>query len=73
MMNRREFARLGAIGLAALQCRADNFDYLWKLGIITDEVDADLERVLTGFYPRYQLRWAEIRNVNLNGKSSYVY
>jgi sugar phosphate isomerase/epimerase len=75
-MNRREFNRLGAtavLGLAARASYAESFDYPWKLGIITDEVDADLARVLSSFYPKYQLRWAEIRNVKLDGKSRYVY
>ncbi len=75
-MNRREFNRLGtmaALGLAARASYAESFDYPWKLGIITDEVDPDLPRVLGSFYPKYQLRWAEIRNVKLDGKSRYVY
>lgn len=50
-----------------------HFDYPWKLGIITDEVSPDLSRVLASFYPKYKLRWAEIRNVALDGKSRYVY
>ncbi len=51
-MNRREFNRLGAIGaltLAAPMTHAETFDYDWKLGIITDEVDSDLSRVLSSF------------------------
>ncbi len=75
-MNRREFNRLGTLavlGLATRASYAESFDYPWKLGIITDEVDADLGRVLSSFYPKYQLRWAEIRNVKLGGKSRYVY
>lgn len=77
-MNRREFNRatlLGGVGLglAASQSFAAQFDYPWKLGIITDEADPDLSRVLKSFYPKYDLHWAEIRNVKLNGKSSYVY
>ncbi|MBV9760806.1 MAG: sugar phosphate isomerase/epimerase [Acidobacteriaceae bacterium] len=75
-MNRREFHRLagfGALGFMALRAAAENFDYPWKLGIITDEVDPDLARTLASFYPKYQLRWAEIRNLKLDGKSRYVY
>lgn len=52
---------------------AKSFDYPWKLGIITDEVDPDLSRVLSSFYPKYDLHWAEIRNLKLDGKSRYVY
>src|SRR5579875_841486 len=75
-MNRREFNTLGAmaaLGLAAPHVFWDTFDYPWKLGIITDEVDADLPRVLSDFYPKYGLKWAEIRNVRLDGRSKYVY
>ena len=75
-MNRREFSRLGAmtaLGLAARMAGAETFDYPWKLGIITDEVDPDLSVVLEKFYPKYGLQWAEIRNVKLDGKSKYVY
>jgi sugar phosphate isomerase/epimerase len=75
-MNRREFNRLGTLAVLGLATRvsyAESFDYPWKLGIITDEVDADLGRVLSSFYPKYQLRWAEIRNVKLGAKSRYVY
>lgn len=75
-MNRREFNRatlLGGLGFAASQSFAAQFDYPWKLGIITDEADPDLSRVLKTFYPKYDLHWAEIRNLKLNGKSSYVY
>jgi len=75
-MNRRNFNRLGvlsaALGLAPITV-AEDFDYPWKLGVITDEVDLDLARVLSSFYPKYQLRWAEIRNMKLDGKTSYVY
>ena len=75
-MNRREFNRLGAfaalsLGMPALH--AEQFDYPWKLGVITDEPDADLTRTLRDFYPKYGLKWAEIRNVKLDGKSKYVY
>jgi L-ribulose-5-phosphate 3-epimerase len=76
MITRRDFNRLsafGALGFTAHFAGAETFDYPWKLGIITDEVDPDLARVLSSFYPKYQLRWAEIRNLKLNGKSTYVY
>ncbi|MGA8025801.1 MAG: sugar phosphate isomerase/epimerase family protein [Bryobacteraceae bacterium] len=75
-MNRRDFHRLSAIaalGVASRASSSENFDYPWKLGIITDEVDPDLSRVLGTFYPKYRLQWAEIRNLKLDGKSSYVY
>ncbi len=75
-MNRREFARLSALaalGIASPFAFADTFDYPWKLGVITDEVDPDLNVVLSNFYPQYGLRWAEIRNVKLRDKSRYVY
>ena len=76
-MTRRDFNRLAAgstlLGLLPLGTSAAPFDYPWQLGIITDEVDPDLSRVLGSFYPKYQLRWAEIRNLKLNGKSTYVY
>jgi sugar phosphate isomerase/epimerase len=71
-MNRREFVRLGALGIA-VSAFGDVFDYPWKLGIITDEVSPDLQEVLKTFYPKYGLKWAEIRNLKLDGKSQYVY
>jgi L-ribulose-5-phosphate 3-epimerase len=67
-MNRRDF--LCRAGLAAA---ATNFDYPWNLGIITDQVDLDLTRVLSRFYRRYPLRWAEIRYMNLDSQKHYVY
>jgi sugar phosphate isomerase/epimerase len=75
-MNRREFNRVtavAAVGLAVRAGRAETFDYPWKLGIITDEADPDLNVVLEKFYPKYGLKWAEIRNVKLDGRSRYVY
>lgn len=75
-MNRREFAQLGALaalGIASQKILAVDFDYPWKLGVITDEVDPDLGVVLSKFYPQYGLRWAELRNVKLRGKSRYLY
>ena len=75
-MNRREFvglSSLAALGLA-MPASADNrYDYPWKLGVITDEVSPDLSHVLSSFYPKYGLKWAEIRNLQLDGKSKYVY
>lgn len=76
-MNRRDFNRLSAASvlcwLPVFRASAETFDYPWKLGIITDEVDPDLARVLSSFYPKYQLHWAEIRDLKLDGKRSYVY
>ena len=75
-MNRRHFNRLGAMAALSLcspLADADTFDYPWKLGVITDEVSPDLAVVLKTFYPKYQLGWAEIRNLKLDGKSKYVY
>jgi L-ribulose-5-phosphate 3-epimerase len=75
-VNRRAFNRLGAaaiLALPALHTFAASFDYPWKLGIITDQVDLDLSRVLSSFYPKYQLRWAEIRYVQIDGRKRYVY
>jgi sugar phosphate isomerase/epimerase len=72
-MDRREFVGLGVLGLAVAAFGNDAFDYPWKLGIITDEVSPDLQEVLTTFYPKYGLKWAEIRNLKLDGKSKYVY
>lgn len=75
-MNRRNFTKLSAAlaaGFAEVMALADEFDYPWKLGAITDEIDTDLARVLSSFYPKYHLHWAEIRNVKIDGASRYVY
>jgi len=76
-MNRRDFARISALtGLGAALASdllGGQFNYPWKLGVISDEVSLDLPKALDTFFPKYQLDWTEIRNVNLNGKSSYVY
>jgi sugar phosphate isomerase/epimerase len=76
-VSRRDFARIGALagmGAAiAAEASGGQFNYPWKLGVITDEVSLDLPKALATFFPKYQLQWAEIRNTNLNGKSSYVY
>jgi len=73
-MNRRDFsrlcaARLGFSGWPAWEGGVED----WNLGIITDQVDLDLGRVLREFYPKYHLRWAEIRNLKLGGQNRYVY
>ena len=71
---RRQFAGLGAgLVLGGSLALAEQYDYPWKLGIITDEVDLDLAHVLANFYPKYGLKWAEIRNLKLDGKNKYVY
>ncbi len=57
----------------AANARSGQFDYPWKLGVISDEVSPDLSKTLATFYPKYHLEWTEIRNVTLDGKSSYVY
>jgi sugar phosphate isomerase/epimerase len=74
-MNRRNFLRAGAAAFSALPSlrAATQFDYPWKLGVITDEVDADLGRTLASFYPKYGLKWAELRNLFLAGHVAYVY
>ncbi|MGI8959917.1 MAG: sugar phosphate isomerase/epimerase family protein, partial [Bryobacteraceae bacterium] len=75
-MNRRNFNRRCAatiLGLSAVHALAERFNYPWNLGIITDQVDLDLSRVLSSFYAKYQLRWAEIRNLKFEAKERYVY
>jgi sugar phosphate isomerase/epimerase len=75
-VNRREFNRLAVmagLGLASETSFGQPFEYPWKLGVITDEVDLDLSRALSSFFPKYQLRWAEIRNLKLDGVKTYVY
>ncbi len=73
-MNRRQVLRSTLSCLALpLFGRAETFDYPWKLGIITDEVALDLPKVLHDFYPKYGLKWAEIRNLSLAGVNTYVY
>jgi L-ribulose-5-phosphate 3-epimerase len=74
-LNRRDFNRLSAAALFAplLDAFPGGFGYPWNLGIITDQVDFDLAHVLSSYYPKYQLRWAEIRYLSLAGKNSYVY
>ena len=75
-LNRRDFGRLGAAALLSIplcDLLAGSFDYAWNLGVITDQVDFDLNRVLETFYRKYQLRWAEIRYLRLNGSTRYVY
>lgn len=75
-MNRRDFNRLSASAAFSLATRlsgTEMFDYPWKLGVITDEVDLNLPRVLSDFCPKYQLHWVEIRQIQLDGKKCYVY
>lgn len=74
-MNRRTFNQLGVGALLGSTFRAfaDGDVRPWKLGIITDQVDFELQVVLKRFFPRYQLRWAEIRYLDLNGQKRYVY
>lgn len=75
-MNRRQFHRLSATAALSLYGRwaaAEAFDYPWKLGVITDEVSPDLGEALRTFFPKYGLKWAELRNLKLNGKNKYVY
>lgn len=64
---------MAALSLGAKWADAETFDYPWKLGIITDEVSPDLAETLKNFYPKYQLGWAEIRNLKIDGKTKYVY
>jgi L-ribulose-5-phosphate 3-epimerase len=75
-MNRRNFTRLivGSIcALPELYASSGTSPYPWNLGIITDQVDLDLSHVLSRFYPKYHLRWAEIRDLKLDGRDRYVY
>ena len=74
-MKRREFNRLGVAAFLrwpALNSFGDSLDYPWKLGIITDQVDLDLSRVLRAFCPKYHLRWVEIRYLKLDHEKRYV-
>jgi sugar phosphate isomerase/epimerase len=64
---------MAALSLCSPLSDAETFDYPWKLGVITDEVSPDLAETLKTFYPKYQLAWAEIRNLKLGGKNKYVY
>jgi sugar phosphate isomerase/epimerase len=76
IVNRRQFHRLGATAALSLYSRlasAGNFDYPWKLGVITDEVSPDLGNVLKNFVPKYQLGWVEIRDLKIDGKNKYIY
>ncbi|MBV9267328.1 MAG: sugar phosphate isomerase/epimerase, partial [Acidobacteriaceae bacterium] len=72
-MKRRDFVRMAALPAFASFLPAESFDYPWKLGVITDEADSSLPRVLRDFYPKYSLKWVEIRNIKLGGASRYVY
>lgn len=73
-MNRRQFLQSGAAAFSAIPLLSGaQFDYPWKLGIITDEADPHLDVVLRSFYPKYDLKWAEFRNLSLQGRNAYVY
>jgi sugar phosphate isomerase/epimerase len=76
-LKRRDFNCLGATAALWTPLFLDAFtetpDYPWNLGIITDQVDLVLRSALKNFYPKYRLRWAEIRYLKLNGKKKYVY
>jgi sugar phosphate isomerase/epimerase len=75
-VNRRDFNRLvpvAVLGPTLVDAFVERFDYPWKLGIITDQVDFDLSSALQTFYPKFRLHWAEIRYLELAGKRKYVY
>jgi len=76
-LNRRQFHCLGTAAFFSSACvrslLASQFDYPWKLGVITDQVDFDLAAALHTFYRKYSLKWAEIRYVRLDGNTRYVY
>jgi hypothetical protein len=75
-MKRRDFHRLTATALCGFRAFGqftDTFNYPWKLGIITDQVDMDLGNVLGGFYSKYQLGWAEIRYLKLGASNQYLH
>lgn len=80
-MRRRDFLWRAALAAGALPASLlargaapafGRFDYPWKLGLITDEADADLSRVLSQFVPHYHLRWVELRNVRFAGRGVYL-
>ena len=71
-MNRRELCRL-LVCNALFRSFASAAGNPWKLGVITDQVDLNLERVLSSFFPKYALRWSEIRYLRLDGRKRYVY
>lgn len=75
-MKRRDFHRLTATALfghKAFGGLVQAFSFPWKLGIITDQVDMDLGNVLSGFFAKYHLGWAEIRYLKLDAGNRYVY
>lgn len=75
-MNRREFNRAAASALfcgPALDPLSATLAYPWKLGVVTDQVDLNLSQALSRFYPKYQIHWAEIRYLMLDGNKTYVY
>lgn len=82
-MNRRDFVQaslVSALALGNVNVFAQGegasvpraFDYPWKLGLITDEADANLAHVLADFVPHYHLRWVELRDVRFNGHGVYL-
>ena len=74
-MNRRGFlhtAAASALALRASRLLSAMNSKGFKLGLITDEADADLGRVLRDFMPKYHLHWAEIRDVKPDGKEVYL-
>jgi sugar phosphate isomerase/epimerase len=75
-LNRRSFHLLALSAILSEHSVAQTGSGLyerWKLGVITDQVSFDLRRVLSGFYIKYPLRWAEIRYLRLRGNNRYVY
>jgi sugar phosphate isomerase/epimerase len=68
-----KFASTAAVLTKPIQVFADSLEQPWKLGIITDQVDLNLNHALSSFFPKYQLRWAEIRYLRLDGQKRYVY
>jgi L-ribulose-5-phosphate 3-epimerase len=75
-LNRRSFHLLAVSAMLGQRSNAQTGSHFfehWKLGVITDQVAFDLERVLSSFYVKYPLHWAEIRYLQLRGKSRYVY
>ena len=75
-MNRRSFHRLAASEVLLrplFRVSTKTFDKRWNLGVITDQVDLNLGHVLKSFCSKYELGWAEIRYLDLDGKKTYVY
>ncbi|MFL6354486.1 MAG: sugar phosphate isomerase/epimerase family protein [Bryobacteraceae bacterium] len=75
-MNRRSFDLLALSALLSQSSSGRSGSEVyehWKLGVITDQVDFDLSRVLDTFYRRYPLHWAEMRYLRLRGENRYLY